>query len=502
MSNIRRQSIISSGIVYFGFVLGFMNTYLFTRENSGFTKSEYGLIGLFVSVASIMSSFSTFGMQAFINKFFPYYKSHLKPRENDLMWVAFFTSFIGFVLIALGGWFFKDFVIENYGTNSPEFIKYYRWVFPLGFGLTFFSLLEALAWQNHRSVLTNFLKEVQFRLITTILIVLTSLGWMRDFSLLVKIYSFSYVAVALLLFYFLHRSGQLRFVPAISKLTRRFRKKIIALSMYIWGGTLVFTIANMFDGLVIAAVVPDGLAFTGIYILAQNMASLIQAPQRGIISASIGPLSQAWKDKDLEKIQNIYHRSSINQLMFSVAMFILIWINFKDGIATFHLQKDYAAAQQVFFFIGLMRILDMGTGVNSQIIGTSTLWRFEFTTGIILMTITLPMNYIFTKNMGVTGPAISNLITFTIYNLIRYLFLWKKYQLQPFNRKTLYVFAIGLVSYWACDFLFRENSGLLWIIARSSLFLLIFAPAVLILKISPDIMPVWQTIKKRLNKFI
>ncbi|MBI3882851.1 MAG: hypothetical protein HY305_01140, partial [Sphingobacteriales bacterium] len=47
MSQIRRQSIISSVVVYFGFALGFLNTYLFAREG-GFSKEEYGLTGIFI----------------------------------------------------------------------------------------------------------------------------------------------------------------------------------------------------------------------------------------------------------------------------------------------------------------------------------------------------------------------------------------------------------------------------------------------------------------------
>jgi O-antigen/teichoic acid export membrane protein len=52
----------------------------------------------------------------------------------------------------------------------------------------------------------------------------------------------------------------------------------------------------------------NGLAYAAIYTLAQNVASLIQAPQRGIISSSVGALSRAWKDKDMEKINR--HLSS------------------------------------------------------------------------------------------------------------------------------------------------------------------------------------------------
>ncbi len=134
-----------------------------------------------------------------------------------------------------------------------------------------------------------------------------------------------------------------------------------------------------------------------VYSLAQNIASLIQAPQRGIISSSIAALSQAWKDKDMARIQRIYKQSSINQLIFAVGMFALIWLNFTDGVFTFKMQSGYVDARWIFFFIGLYRIVDMGTGVNSQIIGTSTRWRFEFFTGIILLSITLPLNYVLTK---------------------------------------------------------------------------------------------------------
>ena len=80
MSTIRRQSIISSIVVYFGFALGFLNTYLFTREG-GLTKEQFGLTQTFIAFANIMFSIACLGMPAFIVKFFPYYKSHLPNKK-------------------------------------------------------------------------------------------------------------------------------------------------------------------------------------------------------------------------------------------------------------------------------------------------------------------------------------------------------------------------------------------------------------------------------------
>jgi O-antigen/teichoic acid export membrane protein len=130
MSTIRRQSIISSGIVYFGFALGFINTYLFTSEGRC-TPSEYGLLVTFTAISSVMLSFASLGMQAYIYKFYPYYNDNLPPEKNDMISWALLTSFIGFLLVSIGGYSFRYLVIRKFGANSPDLVKYYNWIFPL-----------------------------------------------------------------------------------------------------------------------------------------------------------------------------------------------------------------------------------------------------------------------------------------------------------------------------------------------------------------------------------
>ena len=499
MSNIRRQSIISSVIVYFGFVLGFINTYLFTKENS-FTQEQYGLVSTFIAIANIMLSFANLGMQAYIYKFYPYYKDNLPREKNDLLSWALITSCFGFLVVIVAGIFIKDLVIQKYITNAPDLVKYYEWLFPFGFGLTVYSVLEAYAWQEKKSVLTNFLREVLFRVMTTILIVAFFMGIIPQFDGFIKFYALTYIALALILLSYLAAKKKISIHLYVSRVTKKFYKKILTLVSFVWSGGLVFNIANVFDTLVIAAVMPNGLAFAGVYSLAQNIASLIQAPQRGIISAAIAPLSRAWKDKDMGKIKQIYQRSSINQLIFSVAMFSLIYMNFNDGIHTFSMKEGYILALPVFLYIGLMRILDMGTGLNAQIISTSTYWRFEFFTGIILLSMALPLNYFLTKSIGVTGPAISNLIAFSVYNFIRGVFLWRKLKMQPFTIQSLYTVLLGVAAYAVCHVLFSDSRGIEWILARSVTFVLIFGAGVYFLKLTPDLFHVIDSVKNRARK--
>jgi O-antigen/teichoic acid export membrane protein len=498
MSQIRRQSIISSAMVYFGFALGFVNTYLFTKEG-GFSKEEYGLTGIFIAIASLMYSVANLGMPSYIFKFYPYYRDNLEEKRNDMLTWALVFSLAGFCFVAIGGIYFKDIVFRKFG-NSPELIKYYYWIFPFALGLSLFSILESYAWQLKESVLTNFLREVQFRLFTSILIILMFAGALSSFDTFIKIYAFTYLAVALILLGYIIYKGHLHINLKPSNVSRKFYHKIRALVIFVYSGSLVFSLSTVFDSLVIASVLTNGLAAVAIYSLAQNIASLIQAPQRGVISSSIAALSEAWKYKDLPRIQRIYRQSSINQLIFAVGMFSLIWLNFTDGVFTFKMQSGYLDAKWIFFYIGIYRIIDMGTGVNSQIISTSTNWKFEFYTGLILILITLPLNYLLTKyKYGVLGPAIANLFSFTVYNAIRYWFLKKKYNLQPFTKSTAFTIILAAACYFICYFLFHQQTGFFWIVARSTVFILLFASGTLYLRLSEDILPIWATLLKKMG---
>jgi O-antigen/teichoic acid export membrane protein len=498
MSTIRRQSIFSSIVVYIGFALGFLNTYLFTREGSGLTSAQFGITNAFIALATIMYAVANLGMPTFLIKYFPYYKAHVPDEKNDQLTWAFLACMLGFVVVLIGGIAFKPLIFKWF-SNSPELPRYYNWSFVFGFGFTFYLLLEALAWQLRKPVLSNFLKEVLFRFITTVLIVLTGLHVIRNFDVFISIYAFAYLfLVAIFLIYF-KRKKQLHFSFSVSKVTRRFKRKILQLSLFIWGGNLVFNIATVFDSIVIAAVMPNGMASVGVFSLAQNISSLIQAPQRALVSSAIGPLVSAWREKDYDKINRIYHRSSINQLLFSTFMFCLIWLNFEDGVYTFHLQQNYLAAKWAFFFIGLYRIIDMGTGLNSQIIASSTYWRFDFFTGLILFFVMLPLSWQLARYYGIIGPAISNLVGFTIYNAIRFGFLWKKFKMQPFTWKSLWAILLAAASYFIVWSLFKNQQGFGWIILRSTIFTLLFAAGTFYGKLSPDVLPVWQTVKKRLG---
>jgi O-antigen/teichoic acid export membrane protein len=497
MTTIRKQSIISSGVVYLGFGLGAITNIILARE---FSPDQYGLIsGMFLAIGTIIYSLANLGMPSVVAKFYPYYNGNLPPKKNDLLTWSLLIVLVGFSLVTIAGIAFRGQVIHYYQEKSPAFVSYYYWIFPFALGLTVYTLLENYAWQVKKPILTNYLREVQFRLTTLALLILYLFGVIRGFGTVIKLYAFNYVLISLILIACLAWSGQFHAVFSRSIVTRKFFTRMRALALLAWSGGVVYNLAFFFAQIVIAAVVPGGLTAVGLFTMAQFAGSLIQAPQRGLIAASIGPLSQAWKEKDLGRISRIYQRSSITQLIFSVGMFVLLLINFRDGIITFGFPRLYLNARTVFIFVGLARIVDMGTGVNGQIIATSTRWRFDFISGLILAGMTLPLNYLLAKHFGIVGPAVADLFTFTVYNGIRWFFLYRKFRLQPFTIRSLYTLLLGAAAFLICQLAFGSRYGLLWLFVRSISFLLIYAGGVIGLKLSEDIRPVWETIRKRMH---
>ncbi|MCO6497087.1 MAG: polysaccharide biosynthesis C-terminal domain-containing protein [Chitinophagaceae bacterium] len=497
MSQIRRQSILSTVLVYAGFLAGFVNTYLFTRQGSPFSTSEYAMTTIFLAVGNLMFAFANMGMITVVYKFYPYYKDSLPKKKIDLMAWTIVISLIGFLLVVLGGVVFKDLIVRKFATNSPLFLQYFNWIFPFSFGILFFSLFEAFAWNIRESVFTTFLRELLFKGLVLGLILLLSFKVIDGFDAFIKLYSLTFGVTALILLIFLMARKEFPFTLTISNVTRKFYKKMRAMAVISYFGGIVYMVANFIDMLIIMSVL--GTDEAGIYSLGLVVGSLVQAPQRGAVAAATPVLSQAWKDKDHEKIQRIYNRSGLNLLIGSLAIFLLIWLSYSDIVESFHLQPAYLDSLWVFFFVGLARIVDLGTGINSQIISTSSYWRFEFVSGMVLLAVIVPLDYILVKKIGIVGAGVSMFFAMAVYNIVRIVFLYAKFRMHPFSVNMLYSVFFAGVSYFICYYAFQSMHGFPAIILRSLLFIVLFGGTVYFFKLTPDLVPVLKTLKKRVT---
>jgi O-antigen/teichoic acid export membrane protein len=282
-----------------------------------------------------------------------------------------------------------------------------------------------------------------------------------------------------------------------SKVTRKYRKKIFSILALTFLVIIVNVLRQSIDSLVLAA--KQNLGKVGIFGLASYMVSVLQAPFRSLISITVPILSRAWKDKNHKEIDRIYKRTSINMLAFSMFIFFIIWLNFDHAINFFNINPEYLEGKWIFFLLGMVVIIETGTGVNGQIIATSTFWRFELWTSLLLTALIIPLSYTLTTSYGIIGPAIANLVSFSIYNLIRIYFLWKKYKMQPFSFKTLELLLLAAGCYFITYFITISLTGLTAIVISTCLYAIIFIPIMYVRNISPDLKPVMNTMLTRMR---
>lgn len=495
MGSIRKQTIISSVLIYIGFLIGFVNQYLYTKDGS-FTPEEFGLTRIFFDFAQNMTAFGAMGIIPVIYKFYPYYKDNLPFRKIDLMSWAMVASFIGFLIVLISGYTLQPYFVEQYLKKSSLIVHYYYWMFPFAIGLLFFSIIEGFCWALQLSVVSNFLKETVLRIITSILIGCFYFK-VIDFNLFVKLFAFQYLAVFLFLLVYMIRSGKFPFTISLSKVTRKFWKKMLAMQALVYGGTLIASIAATIDTFIIAKFYD--LTAVGIFVFAQFGANVLQVPQRSIQAVSSSFLARAWKDKNYAEVNRIYSRSCINLLLMALFLFGNIWLNVREGISVLNIQTEYLDGMTVLFILSMVRIIDAGTGLNAMVINTSTLWRFDFVSGVVLIGLRLPLTYYLIKNYGILGSAIAELIAYATYNFIRYEFLRRKFNMQPFNAKTVYAILLSVAAYGVCYFAFGSLKGWTSIILNGIVFSGIMIGGVFYFKLTPDAMQLYHVVKQKLN---
>lgn len=494
MANIRKQAIISSILVYIGFFIGAVNTYFFTKEGS-FTPEQFGLTRIFYDLGQNIYIFGSLGLIFIIYKFYPYYKDNLPREKNDLLTWALVGSTFGFLLVLFTGYVVEPLVIKKFIQRSPLILEYYYLIFIFGFGMLFFSVLEAYCWSLGKSVVSNFLKETGMRIVVFILIMIYYFD-VVNFDVFVKLFTFTYFAIFIAILIYLIKLKQFHLVFSPSRVTRKYKKKMASMVGLVYGGMGIQVLAQTIDTLLIASL--RGLTLTGVFSLAQYAANLVQVPQRSMQSVTLGVLSQAWKDKNYTEINRIYHRTCINLLLMALFIFGNIWLNVAEAMRVLNIQAEYDAAISVIFVLGLAKLIDAGTGVNGIIIGTSTFWRFDFISGVIMLGLRIPLTYFLIRSLGIIGAAYAELIAFTVYNFIRFEFLRRRFNMQPFTVKTFFALISAALAFVIPYFLFRGIDGWLSIFLKSAVFSLLLIGSVFAFKLTPD---AHQLLDKLRNRF-
>ena len=493
MGIIQKQSIQSTIIIMFGFALGALNMIVFAPKI--LTAEEIGLTRIITDAGLTLATMCTLGSLPVIYKFFPFYKSYLKTEKNDLPFITLMICLVGFVLMCVAGYALKDIIVRKFSARSPLFVEYSFLVYPFGFFMLLFIWLESFGWSSKKTVITNTLKETVARLLFSVLLAFLVYNVINT-NQFYWLFSLSYILPVVLLFIVLRKTNQFHFIPTISPVTWRLKGKMINFGLFVFGAQFLNLLSRTVDTFILSAKSERGLSDAAVFTIATYVVTLMEIPQRSITSISIPVLSESWKNKNLTNISNIYKKSVSNLLIVGLIMFGLIFLNIKN--LAIYLGNDFAGIETLVLLMGIGKLIDLGTGTNSQIIGTSSFWKVDFTTNVIYTIVALPMNYFLIDRFGLLGAAYAFLITITFYNAMRFFFLWYKFGFQPYTTKNLLIVLIAVIAVGITYFIPTFPNVFIDTIIRSAIFLIIIIPTLYFAKISEEVNGIIDNLKQKL----
>ncbi|HSZ71491.1 MAG TPA: oligosaccharide flippase family protein [Cytophagaceae bacterium] len=440
MGVVIKQSIKGTIWNYLGVVLGAANImWVFPYYLS---QEEIGIYRVVIDLATLFAVFAGLGTGNIADRF------HVKVKEDDRSGFIGYVSLmalVGFVLFCLLYLVFDDFFFELFSSNAAVLTSYKLYVLVLTLAFVLLNLYDSIYRVKLNIVSTVFFREVFLRLVVLIIVVAVGLHLLSFDGMMEGVMVSYFVTVVLLGIWYYKKFIQSDYRVYWPDRDMFRQIKSYAFVILVGGGSAV--LISRIDVLMIAAIMKNGLDKVAVYALGFFIASIIEIPRKAISQIATPLISNAWHHHDVAYIEDIYKRSSINQLIVGGGIFLLIWISIDDLILIIPQHELYEECKIVVWWVGIARMLNMVTGLAGEIILQSKYYLFNIVSVVVLVLLITIFNYLFIPIMGIEGAAIGTCLAILGYNLLKISFLHIKLKMFPFSWQVLQVVVVGLLAY-------------------------------------------------------
>jgi O-antigen/teichoic acid export membrane protein len=497
MGIVFRQSVKTTIVILIGSILGgvliILSTYMVPdKQQLGFTRN-------LTNQAAVLSQFLLFGLQGTLAVFIHRYAEDDRRRQS-LITICMVLPFLFIGLASVIYILFKEPIVTAMfqPQDIPYIKRYFLWL-PLF--VLFFSyqvLLEQYLTSQMKLAVATFMREVVLRVLNIVLIVLFGYG-VIPFDWLVAGMVLIYMMPSLLMFYFAQKTKGFGFTFNFQYFTKGEYKEIVHFAWYHTLLSISVSLMGFIDSLMIASIDKNGLSSVAVYSVAVFVISVMLIPFKAMVPAAFPDLAKAFKDNDMVKAKDVYMRSSINILITSVAMALLICCNLSNLV---HILPDGFEAVQLLVLIMLIgRMADMATGMNDQLVTVSKYYKFNFYMSIVLVGLIVVFNLVLIPLYGFYGAAWGTSVALALYNAGKYVYVYMKLKIQPFTMNSFWVFVCGIIALLPGYFMPFILNNYVDAIARSGVIMVAYFLMLLWLKPSKDLDTYLSSIRKNKRLF-
>lgn len=464
MGVIARQSIKGALANYLGVAIGFVVTFfVLTRY---LTEEEVGLTRVMVDAAMLFSGLAQLGTNASVVRFFPHFKDE-RSAHHGIFGLSLLLPLAGFALLALAVLVFHQPLIALYNDKSPLMADYFYLLPMLTFFALYMTVFETNASVLMRITVPKMVREVGVRLFTLAAYLLYG-HRLIDIDQFVWLFCASYGAAMLLnLWYLLRISGYRRDIFRIDWhfLTWPRVKEMGRYTIFMTATVLAGNIP-LVNSLFLGA--KAGAALTGVYAIASYIANVVEVPYRSLGAISRPVVATAVKESDWGEVNRLARQVSLHQLLVSLTIFFVIWINLPTLYAFIPNGASYAGGVGVVLLLGLAKVVNSSFSIATDVLNYSRLYsRSLLFIGLLTLSAVL-LNTWFIDLWGIDGSATATLCSYMLYFAVLLGYLWWRLRVGLFSRGHMKVvvlmigaFALGaLWSAWVSPLITPSASTL------------------------------------------
>lgn len=447
MGIVIRQSFKGTVAIYLGVVIGAINLlWVFPKF---LTPEEIGLLRVLLEMGMLFALLSQFGAAGIADKFFSYFKDEERKHQGFLFFLLLYST-AGFIVITTFYLLSYQWLIGFFDKRSALLVEYLFHVVPLTLLIMYMGVLEAYSRVHLRIVVPSLVREIFLRVVLSVIVVLYFRNYL-DLDDLINLTILSYLAGTILVALYIKNLNKLYLSMVDFKEKKELLKEIARYGIYVFLGSASGIIAARVDILMLTGY--SGLDFAGIYSIAFFIATIIEIPRRPISGITSPLIGQFWKSGEIDKIEDVYKKTALIQLIIGMLLFMLIWINIDQILALIPNAETFKAGKYVVLFIAIARVVDMGTGVNGEIIINSPIYKISLVLTLISSALIIGLNYFLIPALSMNGAALSIMINFTIMNLIRIGIIQAKYKIHPFSKSLFLVLLVSGIVYGVASML-------------------------------------------------
>ncbi len=440
MGIVIRQSIKGTIMNYIGVAVGFITTFFVMTKY--LTQEEIGLTRVMADAAILLSGLASLGTNTSALRYYPYFRDK-DSRDHGFFGWTLIVPLIGFVIITILFFFFKDLIINMFSEKSALFVDYIYLVIPMAFFMMYMTVFETNANILMRIVVPKMIREVGVRILTLADYILyitgiISLDWM------VLGLCLTYLVATLLNIIYLLCLSKISFKIEPGHISKWLRKDFMFYTLFLTVAAVIGNIIPSLNTFFISAQL--GLAITGIYTIASYMANLVEIPYRSVSAISRPIISQAMKDNDNQRAAEICKSVSLHQLIAGAFVFLIIWINIDLFFDLLPNGEKYIAGKWVFFLLGLAKLVNSSLNIGVTVLSYSKWYYLQLVFTAVLTISAIIFNNNLIPVLGMTGAAWSSIISFSIYYLLLLALIMWKTKISPFSwNEVVVVFVMILL---------------------------------------------------------